>query len=69
MDIHCPVFNPLPNPPNQMINIELTPEQYDLIRIAIEYWAQDQYMLEEDNETEEDWEEQKEILNDPNFPW
>ena len=49
---------------------ELTPEQVEIIEIAVEFWAQDQYMMEDDMD-EEDliiWQAQQEVLDD-DFPF
>jgi hypothetical protein len=49
---------------------ELTPEQVEIIEIAVEFWAQDQYMMEDDMD-EEDliiWQAQQEVL-DNDFPF
>jgi hypothetical protein len=48
----------------------LTPEQVEIIEMAVEFWAQEQYMMEDtfDEEEMSTWESQQEILNN-NFPF
>ena len=53
-----------------MTTLTLTPEQFELIQTAIEYWVNDQEMMVEDGMIDDqEWDEQKRILNDPNFPF
>jgi hypothetical protein len=55
---------------NKMTTLTLTPEQFELIQTAIEYWVNDQEMMVEDGMIDDqEWDEQKRILNDPNFPF